>query len=288
MIPDENDVEEILSEGQWPFLNNIDTMEPYPVAQEHLEISTTRSQIKHKRINEYFLGYDKNTRLYRLPHKLRYCFPNNSVFSSLPIVYTTQDKDGDNKNEDSNSLLLSSDINVNDGSSRYNDTDDKSELVKIDEQQSVEYLEQQVLREQSIVYNKIDCFLLDLWRTLKSSFAQSKSTTSTTTRSYDIVSVNDLMVLLRHADTLEKSLYIEGLLSLILLTHENSDLNKLMRLSIINAQCGNVDTAITIINKVIERDPAYVEAHTKRATYLYTLKKFKDSAISAKKALGKI
>ena len=284
-------------------------MEPYPVAQEHLEISTTRSQIKHKRINEYFLGYDKNTRLYRLPHKLRYCFPNNSVFSSLPIVYTqqpsvatkdtedtednvkdetTQDKDGDNKNEDSNSLLLSSDINVNDGSSRYNDTDDKGELVKIDEQQSVEYLEQQVLREQSIVYNKIDCFLLDLWRTLKSSFAQSKSTTSTTTRSYDIVSVNDLMVLLRHADTLEKSLYIEGLLSLILLTHENSDLNKLMRLSIINAQCGNVDTAITIINKVIERDPAYVEAHTKRATYLYTLKKFKDSAISAKKALGKI
>jgi lipoprotein NlpI len=61
-----------------------------------------------------------------------------------------------------------------------------------------------------------------------------------------------------------------------------------MRLSMINAQCGNVDNAITIINKVIERDPTYVEAHTKRAIYLYTLKKFQDSAISAKKALGKL
>jgi tetratricopeptide (TPR) repeat protein len=100
--------------------------------------------------------------------------------------------------------------------------------------------------------------------------------------------VNDLMVLLRHANSLENSLLIEGLLSLIWLTHENSDLNKLMRLSMINAQCGNVDNAITIINKVIERDPTYVEAHTKRAIYLYTLKKFQDSAISAKKALGKL
>lgn len=288
MIPDENDVEDILSEGQWPFLNSIDTTEPYPVAQEHLEITTSRSQIRHKQINDYFLGYDINTRMYRLPHKLRYCFPNNSAFSSLPIVYTqpsiatknttknTDDKkDGDFNVEDAYSLL-SIDMNVN----------DMGKLVNIDEQ-SVEYLEQQVLKEQSIVYNKIDCFLVDLSRTLKASFAQSKSTTSTTSKSYGTVSVNDLMVLLRHADTLEKSLYVEGLLSLIWLTHENNDLNKLMRLSMINAQCGNVDDAISIINKVIERDPAYVEAHTKRATYLYTLKKFNDSAISAKKALGK-
>jgi len=297
VIPDENDVENILSESHWPFLNNIDTTEPYPVAQEHLEISTTRSQIRHKRINEYFLGYDKSTCLYRLPHKLRYCFPNNSAFSSLPIVYTTpslatdddidkatQDKDGDCNDEDANALL-SDDVNV----CNSEHDDDKGELVKVDEQ-SVEYLEKQVLKEQSIVYNKIDCFLVDLWRTLKASFAESNSTssTTTTTTSCNTVSVNDLMVLLRHANSLENSLLIEGLLSLIWLTHENSDLNKLMRLSMINAQCGNVDNAITIINKVIERDPTYVEAHTKRAIYLYTLKKFQDSAISAKKALGKL
>lgn len=291
-------MESILSESHWPFLNNIDTTEPYPVAQEHLEISTSRSQIRHKLINEYFLGYDKNTRLYRLPHKLRYCYPNNSAFSSLPIVYTTpsvatedidkatQDKNGDCNDEDANSLI-SVDDNV---CNSEHDDDDKGELVK-DDEQSVEYLEKLVLKEQSIVYNKIDCFLVDLWRTLKASFAQSKSSsasTSTTITNCGTVSVNDLMDLLRHADSLENSLHIEGLLSLIWLTHENSDLNKLMRLSMINAQCGNVDKAITIINKVIERDPAYVEAHTKRAVYLYTLKKFQDSAISAKKALGKL
>ena len=60
----------------------------YFVAQENIIPITSKDNssyiIKHRNLNNYFLGYDPSTKSYRISHLLRYCFPYNSTHSSIP------------------------------------------------------------------------------------------------------------------------------------------------------------------------------------------------------------
>ena len=317
--------------------------------------------VHHRSLNNLFLGFDIATGEFRVPHKLRYCFP------------TARDRSDHVGNHQQHQQQVTSDSISTSAEGVVGLSSDDCDDIDAD---SMRTLARKVLQEQQLVYTKIDALLVDLLVTLRSSLALSRreyldqlaastsssssssgaaaaaaaspsvglpiqqnggssrpglsgspdgaraptidsmfggespfrfgndksatSTTATTTTngtamddnsktgaSAHTVLLEDVQVLMRGAVRREHSQYAQSLLYMIWLTHEQPDINKLMRLTVWNAQRGNVAEAAKMGQRAIELDPHFAEGYHKMASYNHLLGNSDECISYAKEALAR-
>lgn len=271
-------------------VGRFDSRSYFLVAQENLEPVTERPDllVNHRSISHYFDAFDVAKGCFRVPAKLAYCFPRRAEVA--PKVEPWRDPATD---------IAEAVYPVQPAAAASNGGVDDSEAAEV-----------------AKVYSAIDELMVEMFVYLRSSLAQTrvqdararriKKGTEETVAEVEgdaavsevlapstpaapvtapLVSMNDLLMLLKYARTQEHALYVESLLWLVWMAHESPEVCMLMRLSIAHAKRGQMVEAIEVVSRAIELDPHFAEAYNKRASYHHMLKGYEDCIDNANSSM---
>lgn len=272
-------------------VGRFDSRSYFLVAQENLEPVTERPDllVNHRTVSHYFQSFDLDKGGFRAPPKLAYCFPQRVEVAPKVIPW----KDPATSIAESVYPMMP-DAGVAKGI--WPSSVDDAEAAAL-----------------VPVYKAIDELLVELFTYLRSSLAQTRVNDSQARRAKKgaaeavveaegeageaelaaqpvvpdapLVSMHDLLMLLKYARTQEHALYVESLLWIVWLAHESPEVCMLMRLSIAHAKRGQMAEAIEVVSRAIELDPHFAEAYNKRASYHHMLKGYEDCIVNANSSM---
>lgn len=255
MIPDERELDNPYSSAS----------QSWHISQEWLEPVTERVDqiIQHRDLSVLFDGFDFATGMYKVPHKLRYAFPMNShsgLSASEEQAATTVYHAIDEVLVELFGFLRKS-----------------FSLSRVNDAARVQRL--------ATARRLTDGASHSPERDLVSSEPDSNLENSAGTGDLPVLSLQDLLMLLRFAPTHDRALYVESVLWLIWMSHPSPDVMKLTRLSMGQAKRGNYREAIEIISHASSLDPTFAEAYNKLASYHHCLQEYDECIAYATKAL---
>lgn len=253
--------------------------------------------IYHRDLAHSFLGFDRASGSYRLTQKQKYCFPtvdNRKNERRREEIF--QDNNNNNPSQAITTSLETDDFSSSVATAvNYNDS---TVSIRCDTTTIT-------TEEETAAYHATDALLVDLLCTMRTSFSQTRKndakyrqqqlqqdgskidedSSDDNSRKLPVLDMNELMDLLKNANSREHSHYVENLLWLIWLSHDEADINRLMRLSIAHSQRGNMEQAVVTATKAIDLDSDFAESYNKCASYHYAMKRYDKCIVSGKNAV---
>lgn len=243
----------------------------YYVAEDNLEVVDDTSQmlVDHWNIPRYFLGWHSESRRFRLPHALKYCFP--SGFHSFPTIYPYESVQSSwrNKNE----------LNSN----TFQAIEELTHTVGNEEADNIELMKVRIIDKEIESYENIDRFLLENYHMIKGEFSLARK--EYVRGNCGIISI--LLMFLRYAPTKHSSLGVENFLWQFWMSHDNPIVNSCMRSGYTALKGGNNELASKYFQFVIDNlDSSYAEAHNKLAAAKFALRDYEGCLTAANEALS--
>jgi tetratricopeptide (TPR) repeat protein len=258
VIPDERDVREMMGPHEY--------RAEYLVAQENLQLvkDSADMMIEHRELGKAFEGFDFTSNVYRAPHKLRYCFPQRTP-STPPAASQTEERSQTEAMHavvDEMLLELLTYLRASLSFARTSDAAQRASQVPVMPSGAAEHSS-----------------------SVTGAVAALQAPPASPADGPLAVSLQDLLSMMKFAQTQEQAIYVESLMWLIWVAHTSPDINKLMRLSMSHAKRGNLKQAIEIVTLASELDPSYGEAYNKRASYHHFQLDYDACIVDAQKAL---
>lgn len=291
-------------------VGRFDSRSYFLVAQENLEPVTERLDllVNHRSVSHYFDGFDISKGCFRAPPKLAYCFPQRAEVaprvvpwrdpatdiaeSVYPVAAACVEKAGlpspfqGVTDEEAatvapvyaaiDELLVELFTYLRGSLAQTRVLDGQARRSKKESAETVS--------EENITGGVAQIPATDM-TDMTAAAAVPSIDDAASAPPAPLVSMRDLLLLLKYARTQEHALYVESLLWLTWLAHASPEVCMLMRLSISHAKRGQMEEAIEVVSRVIELDPLFAEAYNKRASYHHMLKGYEDCIINANSSM---
>lgn len=238
VIPDQGDVDEFISTGRYHSY--------FYIAQDNLELVHDPASliVNHKNIGRFFVGWDTETSRFRVPHKLKYCFPCGP--QSIPEDYP-------------HTSVLTNWLSQQPDSFNL-------ENVK-EEDKTMEQLKHEIIHSEIEIYQKVDLVLLELHAQMVSMLsetrvhyaAQTLAKDETDSSSHLHFTVAHLLTLLQKAPTREAAFSLESLLWYVWATHTDANVATAVRLGLSSMNRADRERAIKAYEAAIAHDGQFAE-----------------------------
>jgi len=275
-VPDETDVENWLGQGAFRTSFYVAQENLIPCQQPHSQHSQTQvlsSKIKetnpappilHRDINMYFDRYDSNTKKFIATTKLRFCFPTSPSQTNITVggtgVAATQTEEEERLLKEEEEFLRCEALLV-----EIHQTLKKS-LIATREGYLKKYNVAQPAPQQQ-QQQQIESIN-------SSSQADYTSATSTAIPS---LSMDHLFKLLKHATNREDAKITDALISLIGMSHSDTQISKLVRCAISEQKRGSFSKAFEYFQVASAIDPLFAEAHYRQACLNQKAREFNEA-----------
>ena len=245
IVPDEGDVER--------FLGSSSFRASYYCAQENLEpleaASGGDSIIRHRHIPLYFQGFDVGTNCFRVPHKLRFCFPPVDEVTAVSSSPSSSSSSSSPSSPSSPSPAPLNDV-------------------------------------ERLAFADAEKLLVDVYAMVKRVFVQSRLGGEVDGDcSEGQLRLSDLLVLLQHARRREDALVVEGVVWLVWMAHADSSVSRALRQGVSNMKRGRTGQAFEAFNLASALDPLFAEPHNKIAALHHKVSEHAQCAHRAKTCL---
>jgi tetratricopeptide (TPR) repeat protein len=257
--------------------------------------------VNHRNIARFFNGYDLERQRYRVSHKLKYCFPFDyhlfpTDYPNTSILSAYLQREQQQLQQQASTAAAVATAEASPSLPDHTFAKDRSEL---------ERLRKQVIKEEIIIFEKVDKCLLTLhdylsrWldglrvnyaldlidanRAPEQSLADDVPKSS---KAEGDVKLDDFFYLLKHSFTKELSQGVENVIWFSWIAHSSPEVNVCMRLALSYMKRNNLVRAGEIFHHIVkDLDPEYAEGYNKLAAVYYTLGNYQESIKYANMAL---
>ena len=249
VVPDEGDVEQFLGNKMW--------RASYYCAQENLEPVTKRETDagrapvpQHRHLPLFFAGFDVANYSFKVPHKLRFCFPRPP--GSLPPSADI-DQVEDLAAADAEALLLEAWSIVKKAlvDSRISHAAQVAAAAAGAGTTTTDALEKEKERREGVA--DLHC--------------------------------GDLLALLKHTSRRENALVVESLMWMLMMSHASARVSRTMRQGVSNMKRGRTAQAFECFNLASQLDPSFAEPHNKLAALHHKASEHSQCAFRAQRCL---
>jgi len=276
-VPDETDVENWLGQGAFrtSFYVAQENLIPYQQPQSQIQTSQVPSKnkemkpappIRHRDISMYFDKYDSNTKKFIAATKLRFCFPTSPSQTNVTVggtgVAATQTEEEAKLLEEEEEFLRCEALLVEIHQTLKQSLIATREgyLKKYNVAQQQPRQQQQQQQAESI-----------------NSSSQADYTSAPSTSSIPSFSMDHLFKLLKHATNREDAKITDALISLIGMSHYDTQISKLVRCAISEQKRGSFSKAFEYFQVASAIDPLFAEAHYRQACLNQKAREFNEA-----------
>ena len=210
--------------------------------------SASSIHIQHRHVPLYFRGFDYAAQSFRVPHKLRFCFPR-------PAGSETTDG----------------------GTGVLSPVMDPAEALGFADADAV-LAEAYALVKAELVHSRVSHA-----RSVQAN--ETTAATTTTTHEGPMLRMEDLLLLLRHATRKEDALVIESVLWIIWMSHADAAVCRAMRQGVSNMKRGRSSHAFDAFSLAARLDPNYAEPLNKLAALHHKASEYAQCSFRARAAL---
>jgi len=133
----------------------------------------------------------------------------------------------------------------------------------------------------------LESILCDMYKSLRRELSHATMKISTE-RDDRCLRGEDLHTLLRHARRQDYAMIVERVIWMTWMSHDNSEVSKIMRIGTAHMKRGNTEDAIRCYSLAAQRDPSYAEPLNKLAALHLQIGNLKDSVDYSESALSKL